>query len=135
VPKYFFMWFPLLAAAFTNGAIREITYAGAMDAAAAHRLSVFTGIALTGAVLRPMLSRWRPASLRESLLGGALWLVMTEAFEFAMVVLYQGNPPGFFLRQHNVAAGELWPLFLIWIVLFPALFYKIWEMGEDGHGR
>ncbi|MBN1533331.1 MAG: hypothetical protein JXA20_11755 [Spirochaetes bacterium] len=130
--KYFFMWFSLLAAAFANAAVRELTYAGAMETAVAHRISVFTGIALTGLVIWPMLSRWRPASPRESLLGGLLWLLMTEAFEFCMVVLYQGNALKVFLWQHDVAAGELWPLFLLWIAAAPVLFHGIRGRSLEG---
>ncbi len=119
------MWFPLLAAAFVNGALREITYGRCMDTAWAHRLSVFTGMAIMSALLWPLLSKWRPVSARESLFGGLLWLVMTEIFEFSMVVLFSGKPFSFFLGMHNLAAGELWPLFLLFIALFPHLFFRI----------
>lgn len=127
--KYILMWPALLVAAFVNAAIREAVYASMTGTVWAHRISVFTGIVLTGVVAWSMLSKRPPLSSRDSILGGITWLVMTEIFEFSMIVLYSKKSVAFFLGVHNIAAGELWPVFLLWITMFPFLFYKLKHRG------
>ncbi len=122
--KYLLMWIPLLATAFANAALREMTYAPLMDRARAHRVSVLTGIALIGVVAWFMLRRKPPSSRWDSVFGGITWLVLTETFEFCMTVLYSKKPLGFFLEMHNLPAGELWPLLLVWIALLPPLYFR-----------
>ncbi|HOW84108.1 MAG TPA: hypothetical protein PK573_16210 [Spirochaetota bacterium] len=122
--KYMLMWIPLLATAFVNAALREMTYAPLMEREWAHRISVLTGIVLIGAVAWLMLKRNPPASSRDAVFGGITWLVMTETFEFCMTVLYSKKPLGFFLEMHNLPAGELWPLLLVWIALLPPLYFR-----------
>lgn len=123
--KYVLMWFPLLVTAFANGALRQMTYAKVMSEAWARGISVFSGIILTGAVMWLMLSRWKPATRFEAFIGGIIWLVMTEAFEFTMTVALMKKPVAFFVNMHNIQAGELWPLFLVWLLVAPPSIYTI----------
>jgi hypothetical protein len=80
-------------------------------------------MALTGLAARLVLRKKEPRSLSESLVGGTLWLVMIEIFEFVMIVVIAGKAPAFVAGMRNLCRSELLPLVLLWMALLPSLVY------------
>jgi len=125
VRRYVVAWFGLLGIAVVNGALREATYARAMEELAAHQLSTLIGSVLIGVAIWFIVRRWPPASSREALAIGLLWLVMTIAFEFFMGLVLASRPLSKVLGAYDVLAGRVWIFFLLWIAVAPLLFYRL----------
>lgn len=123
--RYVVAWFGLLGIAVVNGALREATYARAMEELAAHQLSTLIGSVLIGVAIWFIVRRWPPASSREALAIGLLWLVMTIAFEFFMGLVLASRPLSKVLGAYDVLAGRVWIFFLLWIAVAPLLFYRL----------
>ena len=56
---------------------------------------------------------------------GVMWLALTLIFEFTMVLVFMRKPLSEALQSYNIFQGELWPLVLIFILIIPAVFYKL----------
>ncbi len=123
--RYVVAWFGLLGIAVVNGALREAAYARAMEELAAHQLSTLIGSVLIGVAIWFIVRRWPPASSREALAIGLLWMVMTIAFEFFMGLVLASRPLSKVLGAYDVLAGRVWIFFLLWIAVAPLLFYRL----------
>ncbi len=123
--RYIFFWFVLLVLAFTNGALREIVYKGSVGEPWAHHISIVTGIALVGIAVWFAVKKWNFTSLRQAVAVGVLWFVLTEIFEFLLILSNPAHTLVDYYYAHNIAAGEMWPVFLLWIGVSPVLFYKL----------
>ncbi len=121
--RYILAWFAMLAIAIANGALRQFTFAKAMPELRAHQLSTLIGSALMGLFIRFVVRRWPPLSRRYALMIGAVWLLLTVAFEFFMGLVLAGKPLAAVLRDYDLSAGRVWVIFLLWILLAPRLFY------------
>ena len=121
--RYILAWFAMLAIAIANGALRQFTFAEAMPELRAHQLSTLIGSVLMGVFMRFVVRRWPPPSRRYALMIGAVWLLLTVAFEFFMGLVLAGRPLAVVLQDYNLLAGRVWVLFLLWILLAPWLFY------------
>lgn len=123
--RYILFWFVLLILAFTNGALREIVYKSIVGEPWAHHISVVTGIVLTGIAIWFVVKKWGFTSQRQSAQVGIVWVVLTEIFEIFLILSNPKNSFNDFLHAHNIAAGEMWMLFVLWIGFAPVLFYRI----------
>lgn len=123
--RYLLCWFLLAVVSVANGILRQSTYAGAMPELAAHQVSTFTGIVLTGLVVWLFSRRWPPDSARQALLIGLLWLAMTVAFEFGFGHYVAGHSWQQLFADYDLSAGRLWALFLLWIAALPYVFYRL----------
>jgi hypothetical protein len=119
--RYVIAWVPLLVVAVVNGVLREATYANVLPELRAHQLSTLTGAVLVGLVVRFIIQAWPPASGRQALLVGVLWMALTVAFEFFMGLVLAGRPLSQVLHDYNLAAGRVWVLFLVWLTVAPWL--------------
>lgn len=127
--RYTFFWFVLLMLAFTNGALREIVYKGVVGDPWAHHISVVTGIVFVGIAVWYAVKKWNFTSLRQAAAVGGLWFVLTEIFELILILSDPSHTLADFIKAHNMAAGEMWPVFLLWISVSPVLFYKLRNRG------
>ena len=119
--RYLLAW-PLLAVvAIANGVVRQYTYGKAMSDLAAHQVSTLTAILATGAVVWGLNRFWPIASMSEAWKIGACWLMMTIAFEFGFGHYVAGHSWGRLLADYNILQGRVWSLFLVWILVLPAL--------------
>lgn len=123
--RYILFWFVLLVLAFANGALREIVYRDVVGEPWAHHLSVVTGILFVGIAIWYAVTRWNFTSARQAISIGAIWIVLTEIFEFFLILSNPDNTFDDFLHAHNMTAGEMWPVFVLWIGIAPVLFYKL----------
>ncbi|TGM61585.1 hypothetical protein [Leptospira adleri] len=122
--RYSFFWLLLLVFAFLNATIRELTYKNFFGEFLSHQISVFTGIVLLSIPIAGIAKFFPFSSARQSFLVGILWLILTETFEYTMIVLWSRKPNSDFFQAHDVFHGELWIFILIWIVVSPYLFYR-----------
>ena len=123
--RYFLAWFPMLVLAVANGTLRQATFAKIMPELRAHQLSTLVGALVIGAFIWFVIRVWPPASNREALIVGVMWLALTVAFEFFMGLVLAKRPMAQVLADYNVLAGRVWPFFLIWLALAPLLFYRL----------
>ena len=130
VLRYVAAWVPMLLIAVANGALREATYARFMPELRAHQLSTLLGSALIGLFVWFVIRRRPPASGRQALLIGLVWLVLTVAFEFFMGLVLARRPLAPAFHDYNLPAGRVWVLFLVWLVLAPWLF---WRLRSERH--
>jgi FtsH-binding integral membrane protein len=127
--RYILFWFVLLVLAFTNGTLREVVYKNAIGEPWAHHTSVVTGIFLVGLAVWYAVKRWSFTSIHQAMLVGAIWFVLTELFEVFLILSNPNNTFADFLHAHNIAAGEMWPVFLLWVGISPVLVYKLRNRG------
>lgn len=114
-------WFPMLAVAFANGALREIVLVKHVNPLAAHRISCVLGSCLLFAFIMA-LGRWLPfATAKEALLTGLTWLVMTVAFEFLFGRYRARKTWQELLADYDIASGRLWLLVLFTVLATPFL--------------
>ena len=123
--RYAAFWLVLAVLAIFNGIMREGTYGPYVPELAAHQISTLTAITLTGVAVW-LFHRWQPTqSAREAWLIGAMWFVMTIAFEFGFGHFVAGHSWERLLADYNLLAGRVWPLFLAWVLLMPPLFHRL----------
>ena len=124
IVKAIALWFVLLVIAFTNGALRGLLYEQRLGELRAHQLSSVTAVLLLGVAIWLLTGRWRPASDREALTIGAIWLLMTVAFEFLFGRFALGHSWGRLFHDYNLLEGRLWSLVLLWIFVAPWVFHR-----------
>ena len=123
--RYFLFWFVLLVLAFANGALREVVYKTAVGEPWAHHISVVMGILFVGIAVWYAVKKWNFATLRQAVAVGVLWFVLTEIFEAILILSNPEHTLADFYHTHNMEAGEMWPVFLMWVGVSPVLFYKL----------
>ena len=74
----------MLTLALTNGALRQLAFAKHMAELRAHQLSTATGSVILGVVIWLVIRLWPPASQRQAISIGLVWVALTVAFEFGM---------------------------------------------------
>lgn len=131
--KYALSWLALLATAFLNATIRELTYGPIVGKHLANQLSVITGVILLGFAMYLIVRRWPFSSQRQAILIGVMWATMTEVFEFTTVCVFQKQSVQFFLGLHNILNAEFWPVILLWLFLAPYLLNRIIGQRPVGH--
>ncbi len=123
--RYVLAWFPMLALAVANGALRQATFAKAMPELRAHQLSTLIGAVVIGAFIWLVIRRWPPSSDAQALAIGLVWLLLTVAFEFFMGLVLARRPLAQVLADYDVLAGRVWVLFLLWLTLAPWLLHRL----------
>lgn len=122
--RYGIFWFFLLIFAFLNATIRELTYKNLFGEFLSHQISVFTGILLLSIPIAAIAKYFPFSSAKQSIAAGILWVVLTEVFEYSMIVFWSKKPISEFFHAHDVFQGELWILILVWVATSPFLFYR-----------
>ncbi len=61
----------------------------------------------------------------RALSAGAVWMLLTIAFEVLYGHFVMGHPLSRLLHDYNLAAGRIWLLFLAWLVMAPYLFHGL----------
>jgi hypothetical protein len=118
-------WFPMLIIAIMNGAFRQLTFGKVMPELRAHQLSTVIGSALIGFFIWAVVRLWPPASARQALSIGLVWLALTVAFEFFFGRFVMHRPWSQLFNDYNVIEGRLWAAFLIWLTLAPYVFFRL----------
>ncbi len=113
------VWLGLMAVAILNGAFREAVLVPRLGIAGAHVASTVS-LGLLILALTWLTIRWIGPRRRGSALGiGALWLVMTLAFEFGFGHFVAEKSWSVLLADYDLTAGRIWPLALVTVLLAP----------------
>ena len=123
--RYVLAWFPMVAIAIANGALRESWYGQHLSELTAHQISTLTAVVLFGAYIWFVVQFWSPTSKAQAIAVGLLWLVMTIAFEFLFGHFVAGHTWERLLHDYNLLAGRVWPLVLVWVAVAPYLFFRM----------
>ena len=123
--RYIMAWFPMLALAIANGALRQLTFGKHMSELRAHQLSTAIGSVIMGLFIWLVVRIWPPSSSRRAFYIGLVWVFLTIVFEFAMGRIMMHRSWQQLFQDYNLAAGRVWLLFLIWLALAPYVFYRL----------
>ena len=123
--KILVAWFAMLVVSMANGAFRDLSYGRHMPERSAHQIATVLSLVLLGIVIRAFVRLCPPASRRQAVAIGLLWLTLTLAFEFLFFHFVGGHSWSALLANYNVAQGRVWVLVPIWIATAPAIFYRV----------
>ncbi|HVK37206.1 MAG TPA: hypothetical protein VNA88_01640 [Candidatus Kapabacteria bacterium] len=121
--RAFLAWLVIVVLAIMNGTIRQALLLPMMGETAARAVSTIVLSAVVVVMTMIALPRIRPASRGEAWQIGALWLVLTLAFEFLVGHYVFGNPWSKLLADYDIGAGRIWVLALIVTLCAPAVLY------------
>lgn len=119
--RYLIAWFGMMVLAIANGLIREYLLVPQMAERAAHQASTVLLLVLFALYFWWLFRRWPTGSARRAWLIGAVWLVMTIAFEWGLGLAGGLTVPEL-LNQYNLANGNLWILIPLFVLVGPYLF-------------
>ena len=122
--RYVVAWVPMPFIAIANGVLRQFTFGKVMPELRAHQLSTVIGAAVIGLFIRGVVRIWPPASKRQALSIGFVWLALTIAFEFFLGRFVMQRHWSQMLNDYNVLKGRVWAVFLVWLTLAPYTFSR-----------
>lgn len=122
-------WLVLAVVGFSNGALRQTTFARVLPEHTANQLSVATAIVLLGATTWLLTRAWPLASAAQAWRVGALWLALAFLFETGMGVAAR-RPWSDIFQDYRVWEGRLWPLVLLFLLVAPRL--ALWVQSSRG---
>ncbi len=125
--RYFLAWFPMVLIAVANGALREAYLVPRLGDHSARQVSTLLLIVLFAIYIGLVVRTWPPASGGQALAVGAMWLVLTLTFEFALGRFVSGLSRQQMLAEYDLAAGRLWALVPIWVGIAPYVFFRVWR--------
>lgn len=128
--RYILFWFILMIIGILNGILREMTYGPFLSDLTAHQLSTVTGILFTGLCTWFLWKRRPLESTRQAWIVGTLWFLLTIGFEFGFGHFVMGHPWERLFADYNILNGRVWSIFLVWIWIMPALFFRYAGTGD-----
>ena len=126
--RYFLAWFPMILIAVANGAVREAWLIPRLGEHAGRQVSTLLLIALFAVYIALIVRTWPFASNGQALAVGAMWLVLTLAFEFLLGRFVSGLSWQQMLAEYDLAAGRLWAVVPIWLGIAPYLFFRLMQL-------
>ena len=128
IVRYFLLWLPMIALAFANAALRELVLARRFPNLRAHQLSTITLMIFCMIYITLIFPVLRLENVKQALLAGFMWMVLTILFEFSLGRLLKRSWTEL-LQQYNLTSGHIWPVFLLFLLLLPFLLYSIKQPG------
>lgn len=121
-------WFIFMVFAIINAIIREGVFSSFFTELRAHQLSTFTLMAMFFVITYGVF-RFADVHLSDTqtILIGALWLVLTICFEFLAGHFVFGNPWEKLVSDYNVLTGRIWILIPLTTFVAPYLIKKLLE--------
>lgn len=124
IRKVLLIWLAMVAVAILNAGVRNTFITPRLGGQAGHLIGTATGCAAFMLLIWLTLPWIHPASRRDLVMTGSLWLVLTVAFEFLAGHYLFGNSWGRLFADYNVLRGRVWVA-----VLLVTFFGPIW-MGR-----
>jgi hypothetical protein len=125
MPRGFVVWLVIIIAESLHGTARVMLlepYVGDMQA---RQISFFTGMAIILAIAVAFIRWMRATSLRQLLLIGLLWVVLTLGFEMLLGRLVLHYSWERILADYNLPAGGFMGIGMIFLALAPLIAAKI----------
>jgi hypothetical protein len=122
--KYFIAWFGMMFIAILNGGFRDFAYKPYVGYLAAHQISTIILLILFAGYFWFLIRVWPIEYRRQAWVIGAMWFLMTEAFEFGMGLLITGHPWDKLLHDYNLFDGQLWLFIPLWVLVGPYVFFR-----------
>ena len=119
IPRALLIWFGILILANINGAVREVWLIPALGPKPGRALSTILLSGLVFLVSWLSITWIAPLTPRDALLVGALWLVLTLAFEFLVGHYVFHKPWSELTEDYHVLRGRIWPLVLLLVLFGP----------------
>lgn len=104
-----------------NGVTRELIYKDSVGDLTAHYISTASLIVLLGLYFWWLEHRWPISSLKTALRIGLTWAALTASFDFGFGHFVDGKSWTELAKDYDVAAGRIWIVILVWIVVGPML--------------
>jgi hypothetical protein len=120
ITRHLIAWCAIALAAVVNGAARDLVYKPMLGGLAAHQVSTLLLMAVIAASAWFLQARWPLDSARDSLLVGALWALMTLAFE-CLVGRLAGHSWEEIVADYDVAAGRVWVAIPFTLLVSPVI--------------
>jgi hypothetical protein len=118
-------WLPMIPLAIANGALRDLWYGRRMDELRAHQVATMSALALFTAYMAAVFA-WHPvASGAQALAVGAVWFLLTIAFEFLVGHFVARHPWRRLLHDYDLAAGRVWVSIPLWLLLGPWVLFRL----------
>jgi hypothetical protein len=115
----------MVAIAVANGFFREAWLVPQLGEHTARQISTLLLLVLFAAYIAAVIRLWPPRSRRGALAVGAIWLLLTLAFEFGLGFFVSGLTWRQMLGEYNLAAGRLWILVPLWVAVAPYVFFRL----------
>jgi hypothetical protein len=128
------MWLVLLAAMMANGFFRVLVLQPRLGEDRARQVACFTGVAILFLLTAPFVRRLGSPGRSDLLAIGALWLVLTVAFEFLFGRYLSGASWEALLADYDLRRGHLWPLVLLAVFAAPSLCARFGARGDRRTG-
>lgn len=119
------IWFLLGFLAILNGAVREAFIRPAVGEQAGHVVSTLIFCLVILAVAVGSLGWISPASRRDALTVGIVWVLIAFAFEFLAGHLLFGYSWEMLLADYDIFRGRVWVLVPLTTLLAPLWAYRI----------
>lgn len=125
--RYLLAWIPMVGIAVANGAFREAWLVPQLGEDQGRQVSTLLLVALLAGYIAVVMRIWPTRSSRHAIGIGALWLVLTLAFEFMLGGLVSGLSWREMLAEYDLANGRLWALVPLWVAVAPCVFYRLYR--------
>jgi hypothetical protein len=119
------VWGALLILAVLNGGVRDLWLSPVLGDTVGRALSTVLLCGLILLVSRVTIGWIRPASSREALRVGALWLALTLTFEFAVGHYGFGKAWSELLADYDLRRGRVWLAVLVVTLLAPLVALRL----------
>lgn len=126
---YSVAWLGGIPIAILNAFARNYFYGSYMSELSAHQVSTATGVLLIFGFYWLLNKRWAIESMKQAQVIGLVWVLLTIMFEFVFGHYIMGNTWSRLLHDYNIFEGRVWVIFLINLLVSPALIYKL-EVGK-----
>jgi len=128
--RHLVFWVILMVIGVLNGIVRVETYGKLMTDLAAHQLSTLTGVILSGLAVRTLWKYLPLETTRQACIVGIVWFSLTIAFEFGFGHYIARHSWQQLLADYNILNGRVWSLFVIWILIMPYFFFRIFKQDK-----
>ena len=124
--KYFLIWMPMILIAVLNGTARDFVYKNYVSELAGRQISTISLIILFGIYFGIVLKKYPIESEHQAFYIGAIWLILTLAFEFALG-RFGGHSWTYLFNEYNLMKGKIWILIPTWVAIAPYVFYQLYK--------
>ena len=115
----------MVAIAVANGVFRAAWLVPTFGEHVARQISTVLLLVLFAGYIAGVMRIWPLRSAGAALAVGAVWLVLTMAFEFGLGLFVSRLTWQQMLAEYDLAAGRLWALVPLWVAFAPYLFFRL----------